>query len=204
MRHLSRALAVAVVSLVPLLATQVAMPSAGAADPTITVTETLNASTHLKKLNQTVQIPPGTFTATIDLVTGDLTGSIVLPPGTFVLKEAGIPLATATMQVQQTQPVTGHVDLSTFAVTATSTFNIKIPKAAPALTPSLNLVGNNCTTSTPVSVTMTGTANLAGPSTFSGTFTIPSFKDCQLLTPALTLLVSGPGNTFNAVATPQT
>jgi hypothetical protein len=187
-----------------LLASLVAMPAAGAVDPTITVTETLNASTHLKTLNQTVQIPPGTFTATIDLVTGDLTGDIVLPPGTFVLKELGIPLATATMAVQPTKPVTGHVDLSTFAVTATSTFNIKVTRAAPALTPSLNLVGNNCTTSTPVSVTMTGTANLAGASTFSGTYTIPPFENCQLLTPALRLLVSGPGNTFNATATPQT
>jgi hypothetical protein len=39
-------------------------------------------------------------------------------------------------------------------------------------------------------------------SSFSGTFTIPRFKDCGLLTPVLNLLLPGSGNTISATATP--
>ena len=173
---------------------------AGAADPTLAFNWKIDASTHLKKLNMDVTVPTGTFTGSVDLATGDLTGDITLPPATVSF--AG--LANAQMQIVEAQPVTGHVDLTTFAVTATSTFNIHVVSASPALLPFLNLVGNNCTTATPVTVTMTGTANLTGPSTFSGPYTIPPFAHCQLATLVLTLAVSGPGNTFTATASPAT
>jgi hypothetical protein len=193
----------AVVLLAVLLGVSLIAPSAGAADPTVTITDNLDASTHLKKLNQDVKIPRGTLTATINLATGQLTGNISLPPATVTLHEVGLPLATATMAVEQAQPVTGHVDLTTFAVTATSVFNIKVLRVSPALLPFVNLVGNQCMTAKPVSVTMTGKADLTGPSTFTGIYTIPFFKTCQTLTVALDVAISGPGNTFTATATPR-
>ncbi len=45
---------------------------------------------------------------------------------------------------------------------------------------------------------MRGVANIGAPATFSGTYTIPKLKDCGLVTPALNLLIPGPGNTFSA------
>jgi hypothetical protein len=182
------------------------LSSAGAvttADPALTVWWNVDASTHLKKLNQTVVVPRGLMLARIDLVTGDLAALMALPEAKSTIKLAGLPLATATFKMEQAGLITGHVDLATFKVTTTARFNIRVVslKAVGGLLP-VNLVGNSCTTSQPVSVTMSGTASLTGPSTFSGTYTIPSFKSCGLATTALTLGVSGPGNTFTATASP--
>ena len=165
----------------------------------------VNATTHLKKLNQTVTVPQGTFTGNIDLDTSKLTGSITLPPATIKLKLAGIvPLVTATVKIIQVKPVTGSVLLNQvpFPVTATATFNIHVVSAYAGIVP-VNLVGNNCVTATPVTVTMKGLGNFSGPSTFSGPYTIPPLKNCGLTTTALNQVIPGPGNTFTAVATPR-
>jgi hypothetical protein len=191
---------------VPLFAAAVALstaPAASAADPTFAFDWKIDASTHLAKLNQTVVVPQGSFVGTVNLATGALTGDITLPPATSTVKLVGLPLATATFQMTQVQPVSGHVDFATLQATATAVFNIRVVRASPVGLPFLNLVGNSCTTSTPVSVTMSGPANLAGPSTFSGTYTIPPLKSCGLATTALNLTVAGPGNTFTATATPR-
>jgi hypothetical protein len=182
------------------------LSSAGAAtttDPALTVWWNVDASTHLKKLNQTVVVPRGIMLARIDLATGDLAALMALPKAKSNIKLAGLPLATATFKMQQVGLITGHVDLTTFTVTATAQFNIQVVSlyAVGGIVP-VNLVGNSCTTSQPVTVTMSGPASLTGPSTFTGTYTIPSFKTCGLATTALTLGVSGPGNTFTATASP--
>ena len=69
----------------------------------------------------------------------------------------------------------------------------------------LDLVGDWCKTATPVTVTMSAMANLAGPTSMSGEFTIPPFQNCGGLvtTNALTLAISGPGSAFSADATPN-
>jgi hypothetical protein len=194
----------AVLLALPVLWFAIATPSASA-DTLIPFSYRIDATTHLKKLNQTVTVPPGTFVGSIDLNTSTLTGSIALPPAKLTLKLAGIvPLVTATVKIVQTQPVTGTVDLtkSPFQVVATSTFNIQITSAYAGILP-INLVGNHCTTSTPVSVTMRGAAQPGAPASFSGPFTIPPLKTCGLTTAALNLVVPGPGNTFSANATPM-
>ncbi len=50
---------------------------------------------------------------------------------------------------------------------------------------------------------MQGVVNPAAGGTFASTYTIPDFKDCQLLTQAITAFVSGPGNTFVASFAPH-
>ena len=166
----------------------------------------VNATTHLKKLNQTVTVPPGSFVGGIDIDDGTLTGSITLPPAVIKVKLAGIALpVTATVKIVQVKPVTGVVDEAAgfpWPVTATATFNIKVVSAYATGVP-VNLVGNNCTTATPVSVTMKGIATVGTPATFSGPYTIPNLKTCGTATTALNLVIPGPGNTFTAVATPK-
>jgi hypothetical protein len=175
----------------------------------VTVTDILfpfnwdvDATTHLKNLNQDVTVPTGNFTGVVDLTTGQLGGDITLPPASFTFNLAGVGLVTANMQIAETQSITGTLDVSTFAVSATAVFDIKIVSLAPTATPTVNLVGNSCKTSTPVSVTMQGTANLTGSSTFSGTYTIPPLQNCGLLTTALNVVIPGPGNTFSATVYP--
>ena len=172
-------------------------------DSTIGFAFKIQASTHVQKLDQTITPPPGTFKGQIDIEQQRLSGSIKLPPATFTMDLAGaLPLVTGTAQIVQAKPVTGTINFKTLLVRATATFNIRLTNLSPALVP-VNLVGNTCRTATPVRVTMTGTANLAGKSTFSGTFTIPPFAGCGTgTTTAINQLIPGPGNTFTATATP--
>ncbi len=166
------------------------------------------ATTHIKKAGLTLTTPPGIFQGAIDLNTGQLKGSIALPNVTFTQSEDGVGLVTATSATVSAKPVTGHVNLGNFEVTSTSTFNIHIVTMYPA-TPSLpvtvpkeNLVGNSCMTVAPISVTMSGKASLASASTFTGSFTIPNFQNCQAMTTVINEEIPGPGNTFSATATP--
>jgi hypothetical protein len=172
-------------------------------DPVFAFNYHVDATTVVKKLNQTITVKGGHFGGKIDLYTGGLFGTIQLPPTSFTFKAAGIlPLITANAVIVPKGFVTGHVDLNNLTVTATSVFNIKITSAYATGT-KINLVGNSCQTSKAIVVTMSGPANLSAASTFSGTFTLPPFKTCgTLVTPALNQLLPGPGNTFSAVATP--
>ena len=133
--------------------------AAGAAkkDAFLAFSYKIKATTHIKKLNQTITPPQGTFKGKIDLTTKKLSGSINLPPATFTSTLAGVVPLTATARIVQAKPVTGTINLNTFRVTATSTFNLVIVSLYAAGVP-VNLVGNSCTTATPVSVTMSGIA----------------------------------------------
>ena len=184
-------------------------------DPVYSFKYKIVATTFIKKAGLTLTTDPGIFKGGIDLSTGQLTGSISLPNVTFTQSEAGVGLVTATSAVMPTKPVTGHVNLGTFKVTSTSTFNIhlvsmypaipslpKLPLPIPVVIPKVNLVGDGCTTATPISVTMSGTAKLGAASTFKGVFTIPDFTNCGAMTEVINQEIPGPGNTFTATASP--
>jgi hypothetical protein len=189
-----------------LLATTAAPATAATAHPSkktpgVPFDYWVNATTTLKKLNQTVTIPRGTFKGSIDLAASTLTGSITLPEATAPVSAAGLPpLATATFKISEVKPVTGTVSFATLKVTATSIFNIQLVSLTPAGLP-INLVGDSCTTSKPVSVTMSG--SLTSPLEFSGKYTIPPLQNCGALTTVLNQVVPGPGNEFAATATPK-
>ena len=186
---------------VPIVAL-VAPSGPASASPTLPVHYTVNASTTLATLHQTVTVPPGSFTGTIDLGNGALRGDLSLPPATTTVGLAGVGLAQATFQLAPTRPVVGTVDFATLAVTATSTFDVLVTSVEPLGLP-INLVGASCGTSSPVSVTFTGTFSLSGPSSFAGQYTIPPLKRCGLLTPALNVVIPGPGNQFTARFSPN-
>lgn len=177
----------------------VGLPSAGAA--TVPIDYTVHASTTLAKLHQTVTVPPGTFTGKLDPATGRLRGTLMLPPASTTVALAGVGLVTATFSLVETRPVVGTVDLAALTVTARSSFNVDIDSVDPLGLP-VNLVGNSCTTSSPVTVTFAGAFSLTGATSLSGDYTIPPLTGCGLLTPALNLLIPGPGNTFTAAFSP--
>jgi len=186
-------------------------------DSVIAFNYIVKATATIKKANLTMSPPPGMFKGQVDLDKGKLVGSIYIPPTSFTQTIGGPLSVTATAAIVSTKPVTGTVKLANFKITATSTFNIRIltmyvdTPAPPTITlpglpgmppvtitvptlpvPKVNLVGNNCVTASPISVTMSGIAHIGAASTFSGTFSIPKFKSCSLAT----------GNTFSATATP--
>jgi hypothetical protein len=176
---------------------------AASADPQVPFTQDVYARTHLAKSGMDITVPPGVFTGSIDLATGEQTGTLTLPPAAVTINLFGVlPAADASFVMEAAGPIHGHVDLATFTVDTTAAFNVKLARLTPHGT-SVNLVGDNCTTSSPVTVTMHGVVNPATGGTFASTYTIPTFKDCGAFTPAITAFVSGPGNTFVASFAPH-
>ena len=181
----------------------VAVPSAGASE-VIYFSASVKAQTTLATLHQTVVVPPGTFKGTITSGSGNLArvrGNLKLPPATTTMSLSGIGLATVTVQMVPTKAVVGTLNSTNFAITATSTFNIHVTSVKPLSLP-INLVGKNCVTSKPISLTFKGTISPLSGGTTSGTYTIPSFANCGTATVALNTVVSGGGNTFSAKLTP--
>ncbi len=180
----------------------IAAPAASA-DPKIPFSQDVYARTHLAKSGMDITVPRGQFDGTIDLATGEETGTLALPPATVTMKLFGlIPAADASFVLEPAGPITGRVDLATYAVDTTASFNVKLAELTPHGT-DLNLVGDECTTTTPISVRMQGVVNPATGGTFASTYTIPQFQDCGLLTPVISAFVSGPGNTFVASFAPH-
>jgi hypothetical protein len=176
---------------------------AASADPQVPFVQDVYARTHLAKSGMDITVPPGLFTGSIDLATGTETGTLELPPATVTINLFGVlPAADASFVMEAAGPITGHVDLATFAVDTTASFNVRLAKLSPHGT-SINLVGDTCMTSSPVTVRMQGVVNPATGGTFASTYTIPDFKGCGPLTPAITAFVAGPGNTFVASFAPH-
>jgi len=177
-------------------ATATLAPSASA-DPDIPIDIQTNSTIHLAKLGLDTQ-GTGRLTGSVDLATGELTGDLVMDASQTNVDLLGIRAATVGVEVAATKPIAGHVNFSDFSIEATASFNIKVLYVRPLGIKWLNLVGNRCHTQTPITINVTGKAD---PATFraslSGTFEIPPFTDCGLTTPILTLLISGPGNTFS-------
>jgi hypothetical protein len=59
----------------------IAAPAASA-DPKIPFSQDVYARTHLAKSGLDITVPPGQFDGTIDLATGEETGTLTLPPAT--------------------------------------------------------------------------------------------------------------------------
>jgi hypothetical protein len=195
------------VALCPLVLDSHAAGAYSDSDPIFPFSYTVDATTHVKKFDQTINVPGGSFVGGIDLYDGSLQGALTLPTTQFTFTLAGVGLVTATAKIVPTQLVTGMVDFShlpNLPLTATAVFNIRILDAH-AVGTNINLVSPLCKTAEPVSVTMSAMANLGGPTSMSGEFTIPPFTACgnPVTTSALTLAISGPGNTFSASATPS-
>lgn len=179
----------------------VAVAPAASSEPFLDLNWTVDATTHIAGLNQDTTITGGSFVGQVDLANGNIVADISLPDATSEVALFGLPLADATFRVAPTGPATGTVDFATLNVTITNSFNIKIPSLKPKLLP-INLVGSRCGTASPISLTMSGPADLVNGTTLGGEFTIPKFSNCGLATFALNLLVPGPGNTFTATARP--
>jgi hypothetical protein len=166
------------------------------------VKDIVNAQSTIASLNQTTVFPPGKFVGAVSIQTSKMTGNQTLPDATTPVDIAGVGLANVTVRVVPTTEVVGKFNFNNNHVRATSVFNIDIVSITPVLLGAPNLVGNSCSTSTPISLVFNGTVAPFGGGKVYGTFTIPKFKKCQGLTVALNKLMSGPGNQFSAQMTP--
>jgi hypothetical protein len=179
------------------LATIAATPAAASAATVLKVRYPVNGSTFLKAANATVPLGPGALRSRVNLSNGNVTASLNLPPATGSFKEFGLIPVTATVAFIQNGPTTGKIDLSTGAVTTSSSITLQITSLSVAGLPVP--VGPACESATPASVALASQPgfSIVNGGTVSGTYTVPPFAGCGLITPVLNLTITGPGNTIS-------
>jgi hypothetical protein len=133
----------------------------------------------------------------VNLTTGAVTASLRLAPATGSFKELGVVPVTATVAFIQNGPTTGTVDLNTGAVTTMSNITLQITSLSVSGLPVP--VGPACESATPAAVSLASQPgfSILNGGTVSGTYTIPRFAHCGLITPVLNLTITGPGNTIS-------
>jgi hypothetical protein len=174
--------------------TVIASTGTASADTKITVKYPVKGSTHLTAPNATAKLGPGKLRATLDLTTGALTATLTLPAATVSFKQLGLIPVTATTEFINNGPTTGQADLGTGAVTTTSKITLKVTSLTVAGLPVP--VGDSCESESPAIikvVSQKGFSVVSGGK-LAGTYTIPPFAHCGLVTPLLNVTVPGPGN----------
>jgi hypothetical protein len=179
------------------LATIAATPAAASAATTLKVRYPVKGSTFIKAANGTVTLGPGALRSRVNLGNGNVTASLNLPPATGSFTELGVVPVTATVAFIQNGPTTGKVDLNTGAVTTSSSITLQITSLTVSGLPVP--VGPACESATPASVALASQPgfSIVNGGTVSGTYTIPPFAHCGLVTPVLNLTIPGPGNTIS-------
>jgi hypothetical protein len=169
------------------------------ADTTLTLIYPASGSTFVSATNASLDLGPGSLTATADLTTGAVTGTLSLPDSTGSFTELGIVPVTATVAFIEDGPVTGTVNLQTGVTTATADVTLQITDLKVAGVDTF--VGPDCETVTPAQITVTSQSGFTvlGGGPLSGTYTIPDFNNCGLLDSEaglIDLTIPGPGNTI--------
>lgn len=177
-------------------ATAAGATAAAPADTLITATYPVTGSTFLKRLHTTQELGSGSLVSTLDLNTGDVTGSLTLPASTASFKEFGFIPVSVTSELVADGPTTGTASLADNTVSTTSQVFLKITslKVGRLSIP----VGNHCQTARPTTISVSSAAGftLLGGGNVTGTYTIPLFRDCGLATFLINLTIPGPGNTI--------
>lgn len=165
---------------------------------------TANVSTHIgSSINTDVTVPAGTFDGEVELTDGHLTGDLNLPAATFTYNAFFLLPTEITFRVDDTAPVTGHVDLVAETVEATATFDIVLTSVKLLGLEILDPVAT-CKTVTPTTASLTGTVDLAAaPATveLSGNYAIPELANCGWLGALVSGLTVGPTNSLDVTIT---
>jgi hypothetical protein len=191
--HLRRLLATAAVAVVAGV-TSIALAGPASADVFNLHYGNVTGSTHLAKPNVDATIPTSVVDAQLDLATSQLTGTAQIPDFQVNIKIAGL---IDTSSIVRLVPVGGLTGTLTDSLTVTQQFRIQLVRVFSPLAPKINLVPRGCGTKQISTVTLHNTTPVdLFDTTTSGTFTVPKFSGCGLLTPLLNLLLPGGGNTL--------
>ncbi|TQS39742.1 hypothetical protein [Cryptosporangium phraense] len=153
-------------------------------------------TTFIAKQKVTAAIPTSVVKTSIDLDAKTLTGTAEIPDLTVHLKLASLIPTTSIVRIVPQGGLTGTVDLAANKLSTTTTFKLQVLRVFQDSLPGLNLVSAGCTTKTATSATLTNTTpiDIFSTTTVEGTYKIPAFTHCGLLTPLLTTLLAGDGN----------
>ena len=167
---------------------------ASAAATTIHATYKVTGSTFLKAPNATLPLGPGKLSANVNASTGAVRATLTLPDATLSFKQFGLIPVTATTHFINNGPTTGRINLSTGAVTSTSHITMQIVNLSIAGLPVP--IGPACESSTPAVIRVVSQPgfNILKGGNLAGTYTIPQFAHCGLVTPLINVTLTGPGN----------
>jgi hypothetical protein len=188
--------AVAIAGLATTSIVAVTAAPASATTATIHAKYKVTGSTFLKAPNATLPLGPGKLAANLNPATGNIKATLTMPDATLSFKEFGLIPVTATTHFINAGPTTGKLNLTTGAVTTTSHLTFQITSLSVAGIPVP--VGPSCESSTPAVIQVTSQAgfSILKGGNLAGTYTVPSFANCGLVTPIINLTLTGPGNTI--------
>lgn len=162
-----------------------------------------SATTMIKKSGQSSTTSGFTF-STLHVEKGDLSSDIMLKDFKMPVKLGALQIAIATISQEPVGKAVGTVDPNTHQITQTQKVNLHIKDISVTGKGLINWVGTECRTSSPITMTVTGKqGGLFDPINLSGTFTIPNFSNCGLITNMVNNQVAGAGNTINMTLTPH-
>lgn len=175
--------------------TATATPASAAAS-TIHAKYKVTGSTFLKAPNATLPLGPGTLAANLNPGTGKIRATLTMPDATLTFKQFGLIPVTATTRFINNGPTTGTLNLHTGAVSTTSHITFQIVSLSVAGLPVP--VGPSCESSSPAVIQVASQPgfNILKGGNLAGTYTIPQFAHCGLVTPLINLTLTGPGNTI--------
>jgi len=195
--HLRRTFMLAATTLVA-ATTAVAVAAPAQAAPIPITFSNVTGTTHLAKPNVDVAVPKSTVQTEVVLETNTVTGSANLANLTAKLNLANLIGVTSTVKIVPVGGLTGTIDLGASKLSTTTKFTLELVNVHLDAAPQINLVRSGCRTVRATSLTLTNTTpvDLFKPITMVGTYTIPPFTRCGILTPLLSLILSGPNNTM--------
>jgi len=166
------------------------------ATTSIHATYKVTGSTFLKAPNATLPLGPGKLAANVSLATGKIRATLTMPDATLTFKQFGLIPVTATTRFINNGPTTGSLNLGTGAVTTTSHITLQIVSLSVAGLPVP--VGPSCESSAPAVIKVASQPgfNVLAGGNLAGTYTIPKFANCGLVTPLINVTLTGPGNTI--------
>jgi hypothetical protein len=156
----------------------------------------VTGSTFLKAPNATLPLGPGKLAANLNASTGKIQATLTMPDATLTFKQFGLIPVTATTRFINNGPTTGKVNLGTGAATTTSHITFQIVSLSVAGLPIP--VGSSCESSTPTAIRVASQPgfNVLSGGNLAGTYTIPQFANCGLVTALINVTLTGPGNTI--------
>ncbi|RYJ07082.1 MAG: hypothetical protein EON52_03080 [Actinomycetales bacterium] len=173
--------------------------SADEGDPILTLKHDAQGTSVVKKTGSTIAIKPTTLTTNVNLVNGDLTGTLPIPSTTTEFKALGLLPVKATVTFIPVGEVTGNINLTQTQalVSSTAKYTIQLSNVKVAGFPTF--AGSKCKTVTPASIPANTPAgegfDLIEGGNLEGTYTLPAFANCGINTPLINALVPGAGNT---------
>lgn len=195
MGHLRRTLMLATAAVLGATAA-IAVAAPAQAAPIQINFNNVTGTTYLAKPKINVAVPTSTVQTQLDLETNTVTGSVNLANLTARMKLAKLIGVTSTVKIVPVGGLTGTVDLGASKLTTTTSFTLQVVNVHQDALPRINLVKPGCRTVRASKLTLNNTTpvKLFQPITMVGTYTIPPFTGCGVLTPLLSLLLSGPDN----------